>query len=59
MPKYNFSDADLQSLADFVLALDFSKYPRKILPRQEILESAPTPANATSAGDLNGPRHAP
>jgi len=65
MPKYNFSDADLQSLADFVLALDFSKHPQKILQRQEILqgtpdkpvvgllglESVPTQASVTSAGD--------
>jgi ubiquinol-cytochrome c reductase cytochrome b subunit len=69
MPKYNFSDADLQSLADFVLALDFSKYKQKILQRQEILqgvpdkpvvgllgsESVPTQASVTSAGHLDGP----
>jgi ubiquinol-cytochrome c reductase cytochrome b subunit len=39
MPKYNFSDPDLQSLADFVLALDFSKYPQKILRRPEVLQA--------------------
>jgi ubiquinol-cytochrome c reductase cytochrome b subunit len=69
MPKYNFSDAELQSLADFVLALDFSKYKQKILQRQEILqgvpdkpvvgllgsESVPTQASVTSAGHLDGP----
>ncbi len=33
MPKYNLPDADLQVLADFVLALDFSRYQQKILRR--------------------------
>jgi cbb3-type cytochrome oxidase cytochrome c subunit len=70
MPKYNFSDADLQSLADFVLALDFSRHQQKILRRPEILQSAPekpvvsllgpksVPAQAgvTSAGDLDDGR---
>jgi len=37
MPKYNLPQSDLQALADFVLALDFSKYPAKILKREEVL----------------------
>ncbi|MGA2990664.1 MAG: cytochrome b N-terminal domain-containing protein [Candidatus Korobacteraceae bacterium] len=55
MPKYNFSDADLQSLADFVLALDFSKYPQKILKRSEILKTSPD-ANAANAASAGAPR---
>jgi mono/diheme cytochrome c family protein len=35
MPKYDLPDADLQALADFVLALDFSRHPMKLLPRAE------------------------
>jgi len=56
MPKYELSDADLQSLAEFVLALDFSKYPKKILQRQEILQSDPIHTNAIAAGDLDSKR---
>ena len=37
MPKYNLPESDLQALADFLLALDFSKYPAKILKREEVL----------------------
>jgi ubiquinol-cytochrome c reductase cytochrome b subunit len=39
MPKYNLSDADLRALADFVMALDFSKYSQKMLKRSEVLKS--------------------
>ena len=38
MPKYDLPDADLQSLADFILALDFSKYNEKTVTRAEALE---------------------
>jgi ubiquinol-cytochrome c reductase cytochrome b subunit len=38
MPKYNLPEADLQALADFLLALDFSKHPPKILNRKEVLK---------------------
>jgi len=37
MPKYNLPASDLQALADFVLALDFSAYRAKILKRKEVL----------------------
>jgi ubiquinol-cytochrome c reductase cytochrome b subunit len=36
MPKYNLPESDLRALADFTLALDFSKYPVKILKREEV-----------------------
>jgi ubiquinol-cytochrome c reductase cytochrome b subunit len=55
MPKYNFSDADLQSLADFVLALDFSRHQQKILRRPEILQSSPD----KPAVGLTGPKSVP
>jgi ubiquinol-cytochrome c reductase cytochrome b subunit len=55
MPKYNFSEADLQALADFVLALDFSQYPQKILKRSEILQTSPG-AQAASAASAGAPR---
>ena len=38
MPKYNLPESDLQALADFLLALDFSRYPPKILNRKEVLK---------------------
>lgn len=37
MPKYNLPEPDLQALADFLLALDFSKHPGKIVKREEVL----------------------
>jgi quinol-cytochrome oxidoreductase complex cytochrome b subunit len=37
MPKYNLPESDLQALADFLLALDFSRNPPKILKREEVL----------------------
>lgn len=37
MPKYNLPEADLQALADFVLALDFRAYPERIIKREEVL----------------------
>lgn len=39
MPKYELPEKDLRALAEFVLALDFSKYPVKILRRDEVLNS--------------------
>lgn len=36
MPAYDLPESDLQSLADFVLSLDFSKYPAKILTRNQV-----------------------
>lgn len=39
MPKYNLPDADLHALADFVLALDFRKYPERIVKREEVLKN--------------------
>jgi len=38
MPKYDLPEADLNALADFVLSLDFSRYPMKMLPRAEALK---------------------
>jgi ubiquinol-cytochrome c reductase cytochrome b subunit len=38
MPKYDLQAQDLQALADFVLALDFSRYPEKFLKREEVLK---------------------
>ena len=38
MPKYQLPAQDLESLADFVLALDFSRYPEKIVKREEVLK---------------------
>ncbi|MEK7407224.1 MAG: cytochrome b N-terminal domain-containing protein [Acidobacteriota bacterium] len=38
MPKYNLPKSDLQALADFLLALDFDKYPARILKRKEVLD---------------------
>ena len=35
MPKYDLPEADLQSLADFILALDFGKYGEKTVTREE------------------------
>jgi ubiquinol-cytochrome c reductase cytochrome b subunit len=49
MPKYNLSDADLTALADFALALDFSKYPQKKLKATEVLKSAPLQAQNGSS----------
>ena len=37
MPKYNLPDADLDALADFILSLDFSKYPLKTMTREQAL----------------------
>ncbi len=36
MPKYNLPDQELRDLAEFVLALDFRKYPLKILKRDQV-----------------------
>jgi hypothetical protein len=49
MPKYNLSDADLTALADFTLALDFSKYPQKRLKAADVLKSAPLQARNGSS----------
>jgi quinol-cytochrome oxidoreductase complex cytochrome b subunit len=38
MPKYDLPQSDLQGLANFVLALDFDKYPAKVINREEILK---------------------
>ncbi len=37
MPKYDLPQADREALADFVLSLDFSRQPMKILTRVEVL----------------------
>lgn len=37
MPKYDLPQADLQALADFLLSLDFSQHPMKIVQRAEVL----------------------
>jgi len=36
MPKYDLPDQDLRDLAEFILALDFRRYPLKILKRDEV-----------------------
>jgi quinol-cytochrome oxidoreductase complex cytochrome b subunit len=38
MPKYDLPDADLEALADFLLALDFHRQSMKVLPRSEVLK---------------------
>ena len=35
MPKYDLPDADLQSLADFILSLDFHQYSEKTITREQ------------------------
>ena len=35
MPAYNLPESDLRSLADFILALDFSRYPARIVMRDQ------------------------
>jgi len=40
MPKYDLPDQDLRDLAEFILALDFSRYPMKILKRDEVPRDA-------------------
>jgi quinol-cytochrome oxidoreductase complex cytochrome b subunit len=37
MPKYDLPEADLNALADFILSLDFHKYPIKTVTRAEAL----------------------
>ncbi len=37
MPKYNLSTAQLEALSDFVLALDFGKYPPKTVSREDAM----------------------
>lgn len=37
MPPYDLPDSDLRALSDFVLALDFSRYPAKTVKREEVL----------------------
>jgi ubiquinol-cytochrome c reductase cytochrome b subunit len=46
MPKYDLSDADLKALADFILALDFSKAPLKTVSRAEALGQDGKQSNA-------------
>ena len=36
MPKYDLPDQDLRDLSAFILALDFRKYPMKIVKRDEV-----------------------
>ena len=43
MPKYNLPDSDLHALADFLLCLDFSKYPARIVRREEVLQAQHLP----------------
>jgi ubiquinol-cytochrome c reductase cytochrome b subunit len=38
MPKYDLPDSDLEALAEFLLALDFPKYPAKTITREEALK---------------------
>ncbi|MFB3826580.1 MAG: cytochrome b N-terminal domain-containing protein [Bryobacteraceae bacterium] len=38
MPKYNLPESDLQALGDFLLALDFSKHPVRVLTREEVIK---------------------
>jgi len=38
MPKYDFSRDELDALADFVLALDFKKYPVKTVTREQVIQ---------------------
>jgi cbb3-type cytochrome oxidase cytochrome c subunit len=36
MPKYDLSQEDLSSLADYVLSLDFDRYDVKTLTREDV-----------------------
>jgi ubiquinol-cytochrome c reductase cytochrome b subunit len=36
MPKYDLSEAELKNLADFVLGLDFDRYPAKTIAREDV-----------------------
>jgi quinol-cytochrome oxidoreductase complex cytochrome b subunit len=40
MPKYELPEADLAALADFMLALDFSRQPMRLRPRAEAAKAA-------------------
>ncbi|MCL4474693.1 MAG: cytochrome c, partial [Nitrospirae bacterium] len=39
MPRYDLPEEDRRALAEFMLALDFSKYPLKIMKREDVLKS--------------------
>ncbi|AFM24599.1 cytochrome b N-terminal domain-containing protein [Desulfomonile tiedjei] len=48
MPKYDLSDKDLTALSGIMLALDFSKYPMKIMKREEVLKSISASQSSTT-----------
>ena len=37
MPKYDLPQADLEALADFILSLDFSRHPMKLMTRDQAM----------------------
>ena len=37
MPKYSLSEKELNSLAAFILSLDFNRFRPKIIPRKDII----------------------
>ena len=41
MPKYELQDSQLKGMADFVLALDFKRYPMKIITKEQALAGRP------------------
>ena len=47
MPKYDLPEADLNALADFILSLDFSKYPAKTITPPDKSVAAKAPARPT------------
>jgi hypothetical protein len=38
MPKYDLTTVELEKLADFILALDFKKYPAKTVTRKDVAQ---------------------
>jgi quinol-cytochrome oxidoreductase complex cytochrome b subunit len=50
MPKYGLNESDLRSLAEFMLALDFKKYPLKIMKSEAITKSHQVTQSLISTG---------
>jgi len=49
MPKYELPEEDLRALAEFVLALDFSTYPVKIVKREDVVKTRSHDPDAVGA----------
>ncbi len=55
MPKYELPEQDLRALAEFVLALDFRRYPMKIVKRDDVLGSKPVAPGASTSNAQKRP----